>query len=93
MPLSQRLSFLVTGLAILCMIAVTVIWDMTFNNQPLQVRELAGRNVSMDKLADVFLGMDQIAAQNHYHRLWTYNGIIFLSAILLIRCLKDAGKK
>jgi hypothetical protein len=57
------------------------------------VRELAGKQVSMEKLADVFLGIDQIALENHYRRVWTYNGIIFLGAMLLIGALKENGKK
>ena len=91
--ISQRLRLAVTGIAILGMIGVTLMESASYNNRPPQVGALSGKNVSMDKLADVFMGMDEIALERHFHRIWTYNGIIFLGALLLVTSLKDAGKK
>ena len=93
MSSSQRMRLLISAIAIAGMAFLSIAGDISYSSRPLQVRELAGRQVSMEKLADIFLGMDQIALENHYRRIWTYNGIIFLSALLLITSLKDAGKK
>lgn len=89
----DRARILISVCGIVLMVALTVVMDLSFGTKPLQVRELAGRQVSMEKLADIFLGMDQMSMANHYQRLWTYNGVIFLSALLLLRSLKEAGKK
>lgn len=89
----DRVRILISVCGILIMVALTVVTDVNYTSKPLQVRELAGREVSMEKLADVFLGMDQMSMENHYRRVWTYNAVIFLSALLLLRSLKDAGKK
>lgn len=90
---TQRLRLLISGAALGVMALISIVADVSYSNRPLQVGELAGRQVSMDKLADVFLGMDQITLENHYRRIWTYNGIIFLGTVLLLLSLKDAGKK
>ena len=89
----DRTRILIALCGIIAMVLLTVISNVTYTNRPLQVRELAGREVSMEKLADVFLGMDQMSMENHYRSLWTYNAVIFLSALLLLRSLKDSAKK
>lgn len=89
----QRLRIFIAFLAFAAMIAITVTFQLSYDSRPLQVRELAGREVSMEKLADIFLGMDQMALENHYRTIWTYNGIVFLGALLLLKSLKDATKK
>lgn len=90
---SLRLRLLISAVAIAGMAVLSIASEVSYSSRPLQVRELAGRQVSMEKLADIFLGMDQIALENHYRRIWTFNGIIFLGALLLVVSLKDGGKK
>lgn len=89
----DRVRILIALCGIIAMVLLTVISHFSYSTRPLQVRELAGREVSMEKLADVFLGMDQMSMENHYRTMWTYNGIIFLGALLLLRALKDTSKK
>lgn len=88
----QRVRTTIVGAAIVLMIVVTAISEIRYSSRQLQVSALAGRQVSMEKLADVFLGMDTIAMENHFRRLWTYNGMIFLGALLVFGALKDAKK-
>jgi hypothetical protein len=57
------------------------------------VRELAGRDVSMEKLADIFLGMDQMSMYSHYMSIWLVNLVIFLGAVLLLTAIRESPKK
>lgn len=78
--------------AIVFMIGFTVVQHLKYVNQPLQIQGLAGREVSTEKIADVFLRMDELALRQHYLYVWTFNGIIFLSTLLLL-CGRSAPKK
>ena len=88
-----RLKLWVSFLAFVLMIVVTLASEMQFAAKPLQVRELAGRDVSMEKLADIFLGMDQMSMHSHYMSIWLANFVIFLGAILLLVAIRESPKK
>lgn len=88
-----RLKIFIAFAAFALMIGVTLVSELQFANKPLQVRELAGRDVSMEKLADVFLGMDQMSMYGHYMSIWLTNLVIFLGAILLLVATRESPKK
>lgn len=91
--LSQRVCLLVSILAVVLIIGFTGVQELRYSSRPLQIRELAGREVSTDKMADVFIRMDELALRQHYLFVWTLNGVIFLSAILLFKALGASSKK
>ena len=88
-----RLKLWVAFLACFLMVGITLAGEIQFAAKPLQVRELAGRNVSMEKLADIFLGMDQMSMHSHYMSIWLANFVIFLGAILLLLAVRENPKK
>lgn len=79
--------------AVVLIIAFTGLQQIKYGNRPLQIQELAGREMSTDKMADVFIRMDELALRQHYLFVWTFNGIIFLSTFLLLKALGAAPRK
>ncbi len=88
-----RLKMFIAFAAFALMIGVTLFSELQFASKPLQVRELAGRDVSMEKLADIFLGMDQMSMHSHYMSIWLVNVVIFLGTILLLIAIRESPKK
>jgi hypothetical protein len=88
-----RARLLVALAAFALMAGITIASQIQFSAKPLQVRELAGKQVSMEKFADIFLGMDQMVMHSHYQLLWVSNAVIFMGALLLLCALKDGSRK
>jgi hypothetical protein len=88
----QRLRLLLSVAAIILMVGITVLLQVQFTNRPLQVRELAGKQVSIEKMSDVFISMDLRALQRHFLTTWTWNGVVFLGAWLLLSAVRDTKK-
>lgn len=92
-PLSQRVCLLVSLLAVVLLIGFTGVQEMRYSSRPLQIAQLAGREVGTEKMADIFIRMDELALRQHYLFVWTLNGVIFLSVLLLLKALGVATKK
>ncbi len=90
---TTRIRVLISFSAFVLMIGATLVSELQFMNKPLQVRELAGRDVSMEKLADIFLGMDQMSMLGHYMSIWLSVLVIFLGAVLLLMTIRESPKK
>jgi hypothetical protein len=88
-----RTRVLIAFSAFVLMIGVALVSELQFASKPLQVRELAGRDVSMEKLADIFLGMDQMSLYGHYMSIALTVIVIFLGAILLLTAIRESPKK
>lgn len=90
--LSQRMCLLISILSIVLMIGFTGFQEIKYTNRPPQIAQLAGREVSTEQMADVFIRMDELMLRQHYLFVWTLNGVIFLSAILLLKVLGSSKK-
>ncbi len=90
---SHRFCLFVSAVAVVLMIGFTSLQEFMFSKRPLQIKELAGREVSTDKMVEVFLRMDELALRQHYLLVWTVNGVIFLSSLLVLRTLGGAISK
>jgi|GEM_PF-2348061 len=90
---NQRYAPIIAVCSVVLIAVLTLVGQLQIHSRPMQVRELAGRNVSMDKLADVFIAIDQITIARHFASMFIVNVTVFLSALLLIVAIGSSSQK
>ena len=84
---------LIALLAVVLMVFTTIVLQRDFANREIHIVKMAGREANNETMAQVYLSLDNMQIDYHFKRLWTYNGIIFLSGMLLIPAMKRKEEK
>ena len=93
MPITARtLALIAIGswiVTIALMFIVTTQLRNNFNERESFFGKLNGEELSIDTVAMAYVQYDVLAAESLYRKIWTYDALIFLSGIIVLKLLRE----
>jgi len=93
MEFPKSKSFGIIIVSVILMLIATFFLQLGYNQREVHITKMQGRQADAAIMAQVYLALDKLEADNFYKKVWTFNAIILAAGISLAVFAKEEDRK